>query len=159
MGINRGKQFEDAVYKAFSKVPNVSIDRLMDPMAGYAGIRNICDFIVYKKPFEVYVECKSLYGNTLNFKSGITKNQWDGLLEKSKIEGVFAGVLVWYIDHDFTAFVPISELQWLKEQGDKSLKYYDIINRGLKYTLFPGKKKRVLFDYDAGEFLKNLYHL
>ena len=42
---NRGKQFEQVIKDAFLKIPDVSIDRLYDPMAGYAGVKNICDFI------------------------------------------------------------------------------------------------------------------
>ena len=48
MGVSRGKQFEDAIKKAFLKHPDISFDRFPDPMAGYAGIRNICDFGVYR---------------------------------------------------------------------------------------------------------------
>ena len=46
----------------------------------------------------------------------ITKDQWDGLVEKSKIPGVVAGIIVWFIDHDTTTFVPIQELKrWLQK--------------------------------------------
>jgi len=155
MGINRGKQFEDAVKKAFSKVPNVSIDRLMDPMAGYAGVRNICDYIIYKKPHEIYLECKSTHGNTLPF-SNITQNQWEGLLEKSKIEGVIAGVLVWYIDHNVTYFVPITEFKRMKDEGAKSLHINHLNHEVVTHVFMPGKKKRVLFEYDAFTFLDEL---
>ena len=88
MAVNRGKQFEDAIESAFKKCSDVSIDRFADPAAGYAGVRNICDFIVYSYPFQYYFECKGCYGNTLSIHSNdpkkrygaITNNQWDGLL-------------------------------------------------------------------------------
>ena len=159
MAENRGKKFEDAIKTAFSKFPNVSVDRLLDPQAGYAGIRNICDFIIYKKPYEIYMECKSLYGNTLNFKGMITENQWNGLQQKAEIDGVIAGVMIWFIDHGTTAFVPITELVRLEGAGAKSLNIKDIQNDMVSYIPLEGKKKRVFFEYDPSSFFKTLYYL
>lgn len=156
MGISRGKQFEDVIKKTFSTCPSVSIDRFQDPQAGYAGIRNICDFVMYHKPNIYYLECKTHYGNTLSLKGDITENQWEGLKEKSKITGVIAGVVVWFIDHDLTVFVPIQELVRLQEQGNKSLNVKHILNHEVEYVYFVGKKKRVLFDYDVFSILANL---
>ena len=150
-GINRGKQFEEQIRNAFEHIDGVSIDRLLDPMAGYAGVRNICDFIVYKKPFEYYIECKSHHGNTLPFTC-ITDNQWNGMLEKSKIEGVIAGVMVWFIDKDVTMFIEISELDRLKSTGAKSIRFDSDCG-----TIISGKKKRVLFDYDMTDFFNRFF--
>ena len=72
MNINRGKDFEAVVKDCFLTVPGVSIDRLHDQMTGFKGSTNICDFIVYKEPYEYYFECKAVHGNTLPF-SNITK--------------------------------------------------------------------------------------
>ena len=58
---NRGKEFEGCIRKAFENVPNVSFDRLPDPMAGYSGVRNICDFSMFQSPDMFYIECKCLY--------------------------------------------------------------------------------------------------
>ena len=143
-------QFEEVVREAFVKVPNVSIDRLHDQTTGFKGSQNICDFIVYKEPYEYYFECKSVHGNTLPF-SNITETQWKGLLEKSKIEGVFAGVICWWIDKDVTRFIPIQMLEILKtELIAKSIRF-DFLHPDVVYI--HGKKKRVFFDYDMGEFL------
>jgi hypothetical protein len=162
MGVSRGKQFEDAIKKAFLKHPDISFDRFPDPMAGYAGIRNICDFGVYRLPYQYYFECKAFSGNTLNFTSAITKDQWDGLVEKSKIPGVVAGIIVWFIEHDTTTFVPIQELKRIRDAGAKSLnvKYLAIGNPlnddQVLNIRVPGRKKRILFEYDAKTFLDNL---
>lgn len=152
MAVNRGKQFEDVIRKSFEKVEGVSIDRLHDQTTGYMGSQNICDFIVYKEPYEYYFECKSVHGNTLPF-SNITETQWNGLLEKSKIEGVFAGVICWWIDKDVTKFIPIQALQWNKENGYRSLRYN---HNGTSFVEIKGKKKRVFFDYDMERFLKEV---
>lgn len=165
--VNRGKDFEGQVYDGFSKIEGVSIDRLPDPMAGYAGVKNICDFIVYKQPTLYYIECKSCYGNTFSIHSNdpkrkygnITNNQWEGLLEKSKIPGVQAGILLWFIDHDETYWLDIRLLQRYKDAGHKSVSYYcDWVDStketDAQWDRLVGKKRRVLFDYDFAEFLK-----
>lgn len=161
MGENRGKAFENIIKEAFLKVPDVSVDRLHDQMTGYkVTSANICDFIVYKKPYEYYIECKSVHGNTLPF-SNITTNQWNGLLEKSKIDGVYAGVIVWYVDKDVTRFVPIQFLQQAKGKGFVSLPSdYEKkwILDDYKYLPFDisGQKKRIFWDYDMTTFFKEV---
>lgn len=155
MANNRGKQFEEVVRKCFEQTPGVSIDRLHDQTTKYKGSKNICDFIVYREPYEYYFECKSVHGNTLPF-SNITETQWDGLLKKSKIKGVFAGIICWWVTKDVTKFIPIQLLQPLKEYGAKSIRYdYKLFNRDVCIEIL-GKKKRIFFDYDMEEFLNKL---
>ena len=165
MTVNYGKKFEGIVREAFEKVPNVSIDRLHDQTTGFKGSSNICDFIVYREPYEYYIECKSVHGNTLSF-SNITERQWNGLLEKSEIEGVFAGVICWWIDKDVTKFIPIRDLVIAKKCGYKSIRYdtecyIEHPMDELGYKAFSveikGKKKRVFFDYDMEEFFNDLH--
>ena len=160
MSVNRGKSFESVIKSAFEKVNDVSIDRLHDQTTGYIGSSNICDFIVYKKPYEYYIECKTVHGNTFsifsNDKSGkgevygnVTKKQWEGLSEKAKISGVLAGVLIWWVDKDTTKFISIEELQNHRE-NNKSVRYDAEL--GIELS---GKKKRVFFDYDMQEFFNS----
>ena len=174
MTVNRGKQFEDVVKEAFEKLPNVSIDRLHDQTNGYRGSSNICDFIVYQKPFECYFECKSVHGNTLSIHSldktgkgevygNITKKQWDGLYGKSFKPGVFAGVICWWADKDVTLYFPIDTLVMLYARGYKSVRY-DVLETWdpTANDLFDdvieihGRKKRVFFEYDMQKFLDEL---
>ena len=150
MAVNRGKQFEEKIRTAFESVPDTTVTRLLDPQAGFAGVRNVCDFIVYHYPHQFYIECKSCYGNTLPF-SNITQNQWEGLLKVSNVVGVVAGVIVWFIDHDETLFVPIQVLQELKDAGEKSVNI-NKIDRAKCYKI-PSTKKRVLCDYDMQWFV------
>ena len=154
MAINRGKDFEWIIRESFERVPDTSVDRLHDQTNGFAGSTNICDFIVYHKPIIYYIECKSVHGNTLPF-SNITKNQWQGLLEKSKIDGVIAGIICWWIDKDVTAFLPIQVLQSIKEYlpESKSIRW-DIIHDCPDVIEISGKKKRVFFEYDMEQFFK-----
>lgn len=151
---NYGKKFEDAIRESFEKVPGVSIDRLHDQTTGWKGSSNICDFIVYREPYEYYFECKSVHGNTLPFRN-ISATQWNGLLEKSFIEGVTAGIICWWVDRDRTLFIPIQTLQKLLNSGNVSYRYdwdsYDVVE-------IAGKKKRVFFDYDMEKFLNEIQY-
>lgn len=157
---NRGKDFESEIRKCLENLPNVSFDRLPDPMAGYSGIRNICDFSMYNYPYMFFLECKSLYGNTLNYASSITQNQWEGLFEKSKIYGCIAGICVWYIDYDLTVFVKIQDLWEHRKAGNKSLNISDITaENSVNHFIIDGVKKRVRFNYFGESFLKKLHLL
>lgn len=149
MSINRGKKFEEVVKQSFLKVDGVSIDRLHDQTTGYLGSRNICDFIVYKKPYEYYVECKSIHGNTFPLKN-ITDGQWE-LLSKAKIEGVYAGIICWWVDVDVTKWLPIEDLEIIKLNSGKSVRFDADIGFEIK-----SKKKRVFFDYDMKQFFKEV---
>lgn len=167
MAENRGKKFERFVRASFETVPGVSIDRLPDQTNGFKGGSNISDFIVYKKPYQYYIECKSIHGNTLSIYGNdpehrygnITNKQWEGLLKKSRIPGVMAGIICWWIDKDVTVFIPIELLTIMREvKGFKSIRY-DI--DGLMITWngtrrpiqLAGRKKRVFFEYDMKQFL------
>ena len=171
MAVNRGKSFEGIVEKCFLTVPKVSIDRVHDQTNGYMGSSNICDFIVYRKPFQYYIECKSVHGNTLSIHSidhkhnrevygNITHKQWTGLLAKSVIDGVLAGVLCWWVDKDVTRFIPIQCLQEYRDRGAKSVRYdadFPTIKDSVSGALYEpfiveGQKKRVFFDYDMSQF-------
>ena len=166
--VNRGKQFEDTIKECFEKVPNISIDRLHDQMNGYVGSSNICDFIVYHCPIQLYIECKATYGNTLSINSNnpkkaygdISNTQWEGLLEKSKIHGVAAGYIIWYIDNDETFFVPAHIAKQFKDSGHKSINRKHLVDSyGLELEdvlRLKGTKRRVFFDYNMKEFLDDL---
>lgn len=160
MSENKGKQFENIIKQAFEQVPNVSVVRLHDQTTGYLGSKNICDFIIYKKPHQYFIECKSIHGNTFPF-SNITDNQWNGLLKMSSIDGVIAGVICWWIDRDVTKFIPIQVLSWLNMAGYKSIRYDkgtpdDYIGNIIEIY---GKKKRVFFEYDMKGFFDKTFDI
>jgi len=155
MAVNRGKQFEDKIRSALEKVPDISVDRLPDPAAGYAGIRNICDFIVYRYPFVHYFECKTTHEGTLNW-SAFTDDQWTGLQEKDVYPGTIAGAIVWFVKKDRTVFVPIHEMCRLYREGKKSLSLREIDEGTVSFVEVPGRKLRILYDYDGDAFISNL---
>ena len=150
--VSRGKQFEDVIRRSFEKVPNTQVIRMPDPTMGYLGIRNFCDFIVYHYPRQYCIECKSIHGNTFPF-SNITDNQWNGLLEASKIKGVVAGIICWWVDKGITRFLPIEYVNTLKSYGEKSIRYdFGTLFGRVIFPELDGKKKRVYFDYDMEVF-------
>lgn len=151
---NKGKAFENVIKKSFEAVPEVSIDRFRDAPKKLKGVDNPSDFVVFRKPHELYVECKSHLGNTLPF-SCIRDEQIEGMSKKALIPGVTAGLIIWYIEHDLTVWVPIDVVITLINFGYKSINIKDLDM--FPHLVIHGKKKRVYFDYDMKKFLEDLY--
>lgn len=158
MGVNRGKDFEEIVKESIEQLLDVYILRLYDPQGGYAGVANPCDFIAYKRPQMYMLECKSRKDNLLSIYSpnpkkmygDISNTQWEGMLAATR-RGVVAGVLCWWIDRDVTKFLPIAELEKIRNSGAKSVRYDTNVPNSL---VIVGTKKRVYFDYDFTEFFQ-----
>ena len=161
--MNRGKDFEENFKKQMVS-SGFDVNRVCDNTAGYMGGRNVCDFITYIYPSIFYFELKTTKGNTLPF-CNITQNQFLGLLEKEKVEGAGAGIIVWFLDHDKTFFVSADCMQKIKNEGMfKSLHIRDLklkaeeFDKGRYHKCFEinGIKKRVFFNYNMQEFKQNL---
>ena len=157
MSVNRGKDFEAVVRECMQKVPETYVLRLYDPQGGYSSVANPCDFVVYRRGILYMIECKAVHGNLLSINSNdpkkkygqISNTQWEGLLEARK-KGVVAGVLVWWIDHDVTKFIPIEEVALQKDYCEAKSIRYDL---DIPYSnIITGTKKRVFFDYDFEAF-------
>ena len=132
------------------------MDRIYDVTTGYKNQNNICDLMIYKEGTLNYFECKAVHGNTLNFKSHIRNNQWDGLLAKSFISGINAGIICWFIDVDKTIFLDIQYLEYLAEECEnKSFNIKKDINK-IPITEIEGNKKRIFFDYNLEKFLEDI---
>ena len=66
---NYGKKFETKFKEDWEQfVPNSLLVRLYDTTNGYMGIKNLSDYIGYKKPNMFIMELKSLQGNTFSLK-------------------------------------------------------------------------------------------
>jgi len=178
MAVNRGKQFEEVIQKAFEAVPDTVVVRLHDQTTGYAGSKNPCDFLLYHKSIFFAIECKSIHGNTLSIssnpkpdKSGklhgfygnISDYQWEKLSEMSEVPGVIAGVICWWVDKGITKFIPIQILLAIRDcfpyrksiRFDDKLEYY-YLGGSYKEVILRGKKKRVFFDYNMNQFFKEV---
>lgn len=160
---SKGKKFEQQIREDFEKVTHVSVDRIPDQTMHHKGAVNVADFIVYKKPYEYYIECKTVHGNTFPF-SNIKDGQWDGLWKKCRINGVRAGIICWWVDKDVTRYIPIEILHWCRDcKHMKSIRY--------DFTPFPndqtvitpiniidikGQKKRTYYSYDMEDFFEQI---
>lgn len=150
--ISRGKDFESVVKEAFEKIPNTSVYRIPDQQSYKTGSKNPCDFFVYHKPILYALECKATNKPSLPF-TNITEFQWSELLKMSKVEGVVAGILCWWVNNDATMFIPIQFLEILKQNGAKSIRY-DADDESL--IKIPGRKKRVFWEYDMAALFQSI---
>lgn len=150
---NAGKYFESDIMKSYKEeIENGSdydLYRLYDTMGGRAGVRNVSDFIAYRYPAMFYIECKSTKDPRMNFNY-LSDNQYNGLLEKSKIKGVFAGVLINFRGEETTYYVDIKTIEAMKNAGLKSISWKDCEAVGIKLK---GEKIRVRFRYKLDELL------
>ena len=145
MAINKGKQFESKFKEDWKRTVSPCIDRLYDQMSGYVTISNISDFIAFKKPNIFYLECKSKEGNTFPI-SNLT--QYDKLVCKVGIDGVRAGVVLWFIDHDTVLYIPISTFTKLIKDGKKSFNIKMVGDDTYPHKIIPSEKKRVFMESD-----------
>ena len=158
MSSNRGKDFEGVIKDCILQVPDVDVQRLYDSTNGFVGVRQPSDYIVYKFPYQYYVECKSTNSHTLH-KDYLT--QLDDLAKKRHVKGVVAGFIIWYIKDDVTVFIPVeTAMQHFYNRCMKSISVKDILNGSMKesgyYLVLEGRKKRVFFDYDFKYFFKEI---
>lgn len=124
-----------------------SFDRIPDPIGGYFGQRNICDFICFKSPYFWYIESKATEHDRFDF-SMLSEIQYYGLLEKSKISNVFGIVIVLFVTYQRAFIFDIRELEKLNQQGKKSLNIKKIDKWDIKYKeiqTIPSRK--AMLDY------------
>lgn len=149
MSKNRGKDFESKVSEAIKSL-GICIERLYDVTSGHLGIHTPSDFIAYKYPSMYYLECKSITGNTLRIAD---IRQFDDLLVRSKYDGVFAGLLIWYIDCKETFWVDIRYINKIKNEGLKSLNRKNLEVENSNYVrLIDATYPRIYGKYDFSNF-------
>lgn len=150
--VSRGKDFESVVRSCMEKVPDTVVYRIPDQQNYMIGSKNPCDFFIYHKPVLYAIECKATNKPSLPF-TNVTEYQWSELLKMSKVSGVVAGILCWFVNHDRTVFIPIQFLETLKQNGAKSIRYdaddWAIID-------IVGHKKRVFWEYDFQKFFQSI---
>lgn len=154
--MNPGKTFEEDFRKSFSSHVDISIDRFKDPMGGFKGEANICDFVVYEFPYQFYFELKSYDEKSIPM-TAITVNQFEGLMGKAYIRGVHAGVLLKYRWKDVNEvhYLDIRKINELKAEGKKSISIDYARAEGVELI---GEKLRTRFRYneDIPNFLRRV---
>lgn len=149
--MTKGKQFELILREDWKQsIQGSTIDRLYDPVNGYKTISNISDFIGYKRPLIFYLEAKTIKGNTFPFQNF---TQYEKLLGKLGIDGVRAGAVIWFYEHDRVVYVPVSSVKKMKEEGKKSVNITTIDTDGYRFIEIPSVKKRVFMTSDYSVLL------
>jgi penicillin-binding protein-related factor A (putative recombinase) len=151
---NGGKQFE-VDFKTSAENQNVDINRIYDNVGGYAGIKNICDFIAYQYPNIFYLELKCYSGKSIPVNA-VTDHQYTGLLKKSKISGAVAGVILRYEDFTRAFFIEINKFQEYKEDNSrpKSIPIEWAEDNGIELPVL--KQNRVTAVYDVKSLFSTL---
>lgn len=152
MALSRGKQFEEHFKEDFRRsVPGSFLLRLPDQMSGYKGYsKNLCDFIAYKYPNMFLLECKAHEGNTFPLTN---LTQYDMLRARLGIDGIRAGVVIWFIDKDKIVYVPINEVTKMKADGKKSVNIKMLDSNEYNILEIPSDKKRVFLSADYSVLL------
>lgn len=143
---NRGKQFEQKFMNDWMVTfPNSFIFRLKDDTSQFKyTAANPCDFICFVKDRLFLIETKTIQGNTFPFSN---LSQYDKLLSYSDIDGLVAGVIIWFVDHDRVVFIPVTTVKQMKSTQLKSAnirKGFD----GYNVIDIPSVKKRVFLNSD-----------
>lgn len=151
---NRGKQFEDKVQTQLNALPDVHCERLYDVTSGYARQTTPSDFIVYKYPYMIFLECKSTHDASIPIKNLIQQERIQERLGKKGIYGYF---LIWYIDKKKTFLVNSNYVEKMKS-AVKSFNYTTLESQaGTKdIILVPAKYPRVFGQYDFEEALNKI---
>lgn len=126
-------------------MPDSDAERLYDPGFGMRGISNISDFICYSYPFQFYIECKTIKGNTFNFSN---LKQYEKLKDKKPVNGTRRGVIIWFNEKDKVVYVPIVEIEKMKNDGKKSVHINMIESDIYKVIEIPSIKKRTMMESD-----------
>ena len=146
-----GKKAEEKIKQWLDKPEDgYSFDRFYDQMTGYfMTSRNICDFICYKYPYLYYLESKATYEDRFNF-SMLTETQHDGLLQKSKIHGVYGLVIILFATYQKAFILNIRDIKNLEDDGKKSLNIKKIDKWNISYAEIPTiPSRKSLLDYDG----------
>lgn len=128
------------------------IDRIKDQMTGLYGSKNISDFTFFKSPYYYYIESKATYEDRFDF-SMISQYQYDEMLKKSKIDGVFGLVIVLFATYQRAFILNIKDIHMLQtEQDQHSLNIKKIDKWGIPYVeIQTVPSKKALLDY-TGEW-------
>lgn len=141
-----GKKFESKFEQYWQEsVPGAFIYRLYDTVRGQSGVNNDCDYICYAQGHCFLVECKEHTKNTFPFSAF---SQYERLIKYKDLEGVHAGVVLWFRDHDRVVWVPIETFIQLKEEGAASFHVKMIDDPKYECLELPSKKLRAYMQTD-----------
>ena len=140
MAHNRGKAWEEKVKEDLLKLPDVSLERVPDQMSGFKSTsQNPADFYLYWYPYFYYIETKSTNVNTF----GVDFAQYDRLLARAGRKGVRAGVMLWWVQHQKVAYIPVKTFEKLIKDGKRSVNIKMLGTDEYRIIEIPSVTKRV----------------
>ena len=148
MNDDLGKKAESKI-KAWLKreQDGYCFERIPDQLSGFYGSKNVCDFFCYKCPFLYYIESKATYKDRFDF-SMLTDTQFEGLLQRSQIYGVFGLIIVLFASYQRAFILNIQDINKSVQAGHKSLNIKKIDKWDIPYAeiqTVPSRKE--LLDY------------
>ena len=149
MAVNRGKQFEKVIEKTLCEIPNINCERLHDQVSGYIEVsKNPSDFIVYKYPYEYYIECKTTHQASIALDKLV---QLDRIAKRCTVDGVKGKFIIWFVDKKETYWVDYKYLVLKRTLGIKSINHKILKEASLDKNLvklIPAEYKIVFGKYD-----------
>lgn len=146
MADNLGKKFEQKVKEDWNKsFPNGLLIRLPDQQSMYYGSTNICDYLGFNKNTLFLLEVKSVQKPSFPFAN---LPQYERLKNYINIEGVRAGVIIWFTLTDNVIYVPISTVKKLKLDNIKSINYNKIDREKYFIMDIPSRKLVTFMESD-----------
>lgn len=146
MPVSRGTKFQSNIKRDLLKIPDIIVERLYDVTTGNSGQRTPSDYMVYKYPVLMYVECKSTSSTNLPIRN-IT--QLPDLLDRCQISGVKSYVFVWFVQKKRTFAIDARAIQDARKYT-KSLNVKWCENNSIE---IPCVYKRVFGVYDFSEII------
>lgn len=156
MSASDGKKAEYKIREWLDR-PDIgySFDRIPDQLGGFYGGRNICDFTCFKSPYMWYIESKQTEHDRFAF-SALSETQYNGLLEKSKIEYVFGIVIVLFTYHKRAFILDITDIDKSIKSGKKSININNIDRWKISYKEIPTiSSRKYMLDYTGD--LKSMF--
>ena len=140
--------------------------RIKDHMTGFYGSDNPCDFIVYRYPYQCFLESKATWKDRFDL-SMVTQNQRKGLLSYSEINGVYGVVAVLFASSQRMFIFNASDLFMLDQYGEPVLKNEKIKSFNIKkidkwsvpykeVATIPSRKKLLDYTGDLFDLLKEI---
>lgn len=153
--MNEGKLWE----QNFKNSMGVSCIRLYDTTNGFSGVRNPCDFIYYKYPYQYLFELKSTKDKSIYLGMETTQRQIASLVELGKIDGILGGLCVQYRGEKRAFFIPaVVCKEFIDIRCKKSISVKDCNEHSLIIEI-PLVYKRTNCEVDRVEFNAKLSNL
>lgn len=145
--INRGKQFEEFISKHLSKYEDVLCQRLYDNMGGYSNITYPADFIVFRSPKFIYLECKAVHKASIPLRNLTQINSMCTIIRNKP--NVYGKFIIWFVDKKCTFLIDYRYVKSALDGGLKSLNYQSLRDNVGKYIQeIPATYPRVNGVYD-----------